>query len=92
MPFRRHCCVRIEPGDSNDQPALLALARHDDFAVLVSLEHAFEAVQVQAGFGSIAAMTADAGLVENGPDILAIGESLLFGGSREFAEVQLGGS
>jgi hypothetical protein len=47
-----HRFIFIQLGNSQHQETLFAVARHNDFAILASLESALEAIQAQAGLRS----------------------------------------
>ncbi len=55
--------------DAFDHETVGAVASRDDLAILAALERVFQAVQLQFGFWFVAAVTFDAGLVENGLDV-----------------------
>ena len=61
-------CVR----DAFDNKTVGAVAGRDDLAVLAALERVFQGVELQFGFWFVAAVTFDAGLVENRFDVSGI--------------------
>jgi hypothetical protein len=70
------------------EQTLLAVTRHDDFAVFTPFEEAFEVVQAQISFWPLLAMTTNAGSLEQRLDVFRVREILLGGRWRQFAEVQ----
>jgi hypothetical protein len=67
------------------------LARNDYFAVFAAFQGRFQAVEAQPAFMPLFAMAADAGGFEDGADVFGVSDAFLFGGGRQFAEVDIVG-
>jgi hypothetical protein len=80
----------IQSRHRNHEGALRALARDDDFAVLAAFENGIQAVQAQAALLPLISVAAEARGLKDGANVLGIGEALLFGGGREFADIDVG--
>ena len=68
---RRHPGIMVggHMRDALDHEAVGAVAGRDDLAILAPFERVFKAVELQFGFWFVAAVTFDAGLVENRLDV-----------------------
>lgn len=54
----RHGCLVVDLSGGNDEDAVFAIARNDDFSVFAALEDAFEVVEAQIAFGPLLAVAA----------------------------------
>jgi hypothetical protein len=83
--------MRIELRDRDHEQAFLALAGSQHLSIFAALQHAIEGVEAEAGFRSFRPVTADAGSLENGVDVLFVGHARLLGWGRQFTGVNRGG-
>jgi len=83
----RHVIINLRRG--YNYPALLSIARFDNFAVFSALERSFKIVQAEIRFGPILAMTPGARFLQHRLDVLDVGKSRGFGCGRHFTQVQL---
>jgi hypothetical protein len=73
-----------------DQQALLAVARHDHFAIAPAFEDGVKAVQPQVFSWSFLSVAVQAGSLQDGGDILLKGHVLLVGDGGKFADIVTG--
>ena len=82
--------VGCHVGDVQDERTFRAVAGNDNLAVLAAFERVFKAVELQFGFWFVAAVTFDAGLVEDGFDVGGISHAGFRRGRRQLSGI--GGS
>jgi hypothetical protein len=58
--LRRHCRILVNLGGGDNQETLLAVARHDHFAVFAAFEERIQACQLKTGLGAVLAMAPSA--------------------------------
>src|ERR1035437_9842098 len=75
--------VIAEMGNIQDERTFRAVAGNDNLAILAPFERVFQAVELQFCLRFLAAVTFDAGLVENGLDVGGVSHALLCCGGRQ---------
>jgi hypothetical protein len=78
----------VELGSGGDQQTVFTIAGYDDFTVFAALQYRFQAVQTQAAFLLLAAVTANTRGCEERMDIFGVGNAGLVGDGWEFAQVK----
>jgi hypothetical protein len=86
----RHGHVIVDSRHSRDHQALLAVVRDDDFAILATLQHGFQAVEAQVPLVFLSAVAAKAGGLEDRANILLVGDTLRARSGRNLADIDFG--
>jgi hypothetical protein len=84
----RHGDFVIELRDGGNEQTFFAVARHDNLAVLTPFERGFEAIQSHLTLLPLFTVAAKARRFQDGADVLRVGNTFLFGGGRQFAEIK----
>jgi hypothetical protein len=78
----------IELGGGGDQQTVFTIAGYDDFTVLAALQYRFQAVQSQAPFLLLSAVTVKTRRFKKWMDIFGVRNTGLVGDGWEFAQVE----